>query len=118
MLDLTGYDYQSNDFSTPKNIEYWVLKNIEYKPDPKKSPQETLDCGYGDCEDMVMLMQAIYYNVHGKKSDINIYLIKQNNRYLRHAAWKVGNKVLANTGKIIRFEKTVYFDYTAFESFK
>lgn len=61
----------SIDTSPPPNVGYmaevfeWVRGNVRYVPDPVgieyvQSPQETLEVGAGDCEDMAILVASLY----------------------------------------------------------
>lgn len=54
------------------NIYCWVFNHIPYKIHGARCflPQETLNNGYGDCDDDAVLQLAIYYKRCGKKGSL------------------------------------------------
>jgi hypothetical protein len=70
-----GGDFAFNnpEFSSMKEACKWIYNNIEYKKedgDDWKMPDETLDDGEGDCEDMAILLMAIWKYQTGKETEL------------------------------------------------
>ncbi len=70
--------YKINDSNIPKEVDtpfeiwFWVYQNIPYKIHGSRCflPQETLNNGYGDCDDDAVLELAIYFKRCGKKGSL------------------------------------------------
>jgi hypothetical protein len=62
------------------NIHLWVYNNIEYRSDEQlygkaeyyATPEETVNNGAGDCEDMATLIAYVYYRNTGKKVQFSV----------------------------------------------
>ncbi|VVB82663.1 Uncharacterised protein [uncultured archaeon] len=66
------------------NIYCWVFNNIKYQIHGTRCflPQETLNNGYGDCDDDAVLQLAIYFKRCGKKGSL---LVGTNSEGIGHA---------------------------------
>ena len=74
------YNFENTipDVHSPDQARNWVVNNIKYKEDPDniwQLPEETLDKGTGDCEDMALLVAYIIYT----KLDIEVKLLSSMN---------------------------------------
>ena len=106
-----GFDlYYHEDFEKLKSITQiteWVNSNIEYEKDAIgsswQSPEETLKRGFGDCEDIAILLINIIYVSLGVKTDL--------------VCNDVNNRKIVNGGKVnhaeIHYNGTIYDIYTA-----
>lgn len=62
----------SKEVDTPLEILLWVYQNVDYKTHGHRCflPQETLNNGYGDCDDQAVLQLAIYFKRCSKKGSL------------------------------------------------
>jgi hypothetical protein len=75
-----GYDFENEipDVSTPDQARNWVIYHIKYEEDPDniwQLPEETVDKGTGDCEDMALLIAYIIYT----HLDVEVILLSSMN---------------------------------------
>ncbi len=77
------YKTDFGDIKSLVDIPIWMGKNGVYKADVIEewsSPQETLERGYGDCEDIAILFMNIAYLELGIKMDL--VLVNTNQRHV------------------------------------
>jgi hypothetical protein len=75
-----GYEFENEipDVSTPDQARNWVIYHIKYEEDPDniwQLPEETVDKGTGDCEDMALLIAYIIYT----HLDVEVILLSSMN---------------------------------------
>lgn len=68
ILDMADIKNGRNKAAVAFILAQWVGKNIKYFYDPYKTetlqtPQSTLELGYGDCDDMAILLGALLMSV-------------------------------------------------------
>jgi hypothetical protein len=87
-------------FDTPQAAADWVYAHIDYIADPFphcQTPEETLERGAGDCEDLTLLTQSIVWDQLGINVDMVVGFIPEvlafhatpciGGEYLHEAAW-------------------------------
>jgi hypothetical protein len=110
--------YYSEKFTkatSPMLIGFWIFCTLDYASDDVDegaSPRETMERGYGDCEDFCILFVNIYYINTGKKLDIGI--VRYNDRAIVNGTW--GNHaVVLDEDIIIEGQTGAYADYSKTE---
>ena len=76
---------------SPGDLANWLLSRFQYKvevPDRWQSPQETIDKGYGDCEDFAVLSSRILEEKFNLKNDIVIVEFEGMNLAHLICVWK------------------------------
>lgn len=71
--DTPLYYGNFNEVKTREDISSFIRKRVSYRSDfidSKSSPQQTLDNGYGDCEDFAILYLNILYVVFREKGEL------------------------------------------------
>ena len=81
---------------TPSDAFHWVCTNLYYRREEKdywRLPRETIEVGFGDCEDLAntltSILRAMGYNARSV-----IYKIKYGGREYYHVVTKLGNLIL------------------------
>lgn len=93
------FEFDNPKFSNMSEACNWVYENIEYKKDKHDDwqlPQETLDRGKGDCEDMAILLMGIMKYQKGYNSELVIVKFDSNSN---HAIVKHKDKYYDCTNK-------------------
>lgn len=81
--------------STLEQAEAWIVSNIERKAEKEgrdhwKYPQETLDDGCGDCEDLNILMLAFARALGVASADLELYFVIPSSDSLHAVAYVAG----------------------------
>jgi hypothetical protein len=102
-------------FKTMQEANEWVYKNISYKDDfydKWKIPQQTLDDGCGDCEDMAILLMGIMNYQQGINSQL---LIVEKSFGIYHAILQYdGNYYEPTSGTVdsrLKYKIVATYDY-------
>ena len=97
--------YDWNNFSFEEEVEItcmedilcWISDNIDYRSETflenyPKTPQQTIADGYGNCEDVSILVLAIAYDRLGKKGYM-VVMDSTGNFVEDHTSVKINNKI-------------------------
>lgn len=72
--------YHHPDFASVENISQYIKDHVTYKVDEVdtwSSPKETMDRGYGDCDDIAILYLNILYIKTGKKGNLLLGYVRR-----------------------------------------
>lgn len=111
-----------SDGSLAERVDQWVNQTIRYQSDVADSwstPAETLQRGYGDCEDIALLKRAILLKSGKSEQDIIFAMVRDTISHNDHAllivndnGWKVLDSFNSHT---LPVEKVC--DYRPIEAF-
>lgn len=93
------FDKTIASISTPKQLEYWLWKNVTYKSDMEihgkneywQNPQETFNLRSGDCEDFALFARYVLIKLGHETKFIGYHFMKERKRY-GHAICVFNNK--------------------------
>lgn len=88
-----GFKFNNPKFENMNDACKWVYENINYKKDRYDDwqlPQETIDRGYGDCEDMAILLMGIMQYQKGYQSEM---LVVKLDNSIYHAVVRYNGKI-------------------------